>query len=193
MRPKDFDKKDAILRAATKAFAEEGYYQTKVSRIAELAGVADGTIYRYFENKESILITLYSWALGQAIESYQRRLNDCSDSKERIAALVDQYLINITLDYDLTFVLVYEARQPYREMREKIIVPTREYFALIEKVISQGIEAGEIIDIDVRMARRMFTGLLENVALDWLFNHKKTNIKQFREQIVRLICRALLK
>jgi len=193
MKTKVLDKKDAILRAATKAFAEDGYYQTKVSRIAELADVADGTIYRYFENKESILITLYSWAMDKVIQSYERRLNDCSDSKERITALVDQYLINITSDYDLTSVMVYEARQPYHEMREKIIIPTRKYFAFLEKVINQGIEAGEIIEIDVKMARRMIAGLLEQLALDWLFKHKNTDIKQFREQLEQLICRALLK
>ncbi len=48
-----------IIDAAVEVIAENGYHQSQVSKIAKQAGVADGTIYLYFKNKEDILISLF--------------------------------------------------------------------------------------------------------------------------------------
>ncbi len=53
------DKREKILQAALKLFAERGYYGTPVSLIAERANVGSGTIYRYFKDKEELVNNLY--------------------------------------------------------------------------------------------------------------------------------------
>lgn len=57
-----------IIDAAVVVIAENGYHQSQVSKIAKQAGVADGTIYLYFKNKEDILISLFKEKMGQFIE-----------------------------------------------------------------------------------------------------------------------------
>ena len=47
-----------ILEAATRVFAEKGYHRATTKDIARAAGVAEGTIYLYFENKSELLIAL---------------------------------------------------------------------------------------------------------------------------------------
>jgi TetR/AcrR family fatty acid metabolism transcriptional regulator len=54
-RPVVVDKREAILRAAIRVFAHNGYFNSKVADIASEAGVADGTVYLYFKSKEEIL------------------------------------------------------------------------------------------------------------------------------------------
>ncbi len=54
-RPVVTDKREAILRAAIRVFAHNGYFNSKVADIASEAGVADGTVYLYFKSKEEIL------------------------------------------------------------------------------------------------------------------------------------------
>ncbi|RPJ78250.1 MAG: TetR/AcrR family transcriptional regulator, partial [Deltaproteobacteria bacterium] len=49
------DKHHKILEAAIKVFAEQGFFRSTISQIAKEAGVADGTIYLYFKNKDDIL------------------------------------------------------------------------------------------------------------------------------------------
>lgn len=53
------DKRDQILEAALELFVERGFHGTAVPAIAERAGVAAGTIYRYFESKEALVNELY--------------------------------------------------------------------------------------------------------------------------------------
>lgn len=54
------DKRDAILQATLKLVAENGFHDAPCSLIAERAGVAAGTIYRYFENKDALILELYT-------------------------------------------------------------------------------------------------------------------------------------
>ena len=56
---RDKPKYKQIVDAAVIVIAENGYHQAQVSKIAKEAGVADGTIYLYFKNKEDILISLF--------------------------------------------------------------------------------------------------------------------------------------
>ncbi|MBR7952362.1 TetR/AcrR family transcriptional regulator [Burkholderia cenocepacia] len=57
-RPRSPDKHDAILAAAARALAEDGASAT-TARIAKLAGVAEGTVFTYFETKDALLNALY--------------------------------------------------------------------------------------------------------------------------------------
>lgn len=53
------DKRDDIVRAALELIAEHGFHGAPMAMIAERAGVAAGTIYRYFENKDVLINNLY--------------------------------------------------------------------------------------------------------------------------------------
>ena len=58
------DKKALISRAAIEVFAEKGFHQARVSDVAARAGVADGTIYLYFKNKEDLLLSVFEDSMG---------------------------------------------------------------------------------------------------------------------------------
>ncbi len=49
------EKYNKILQSAGSVFAEYGFHKATISQIAAQAGVADGTLYLYFKNKEDIL------------------------------------------------------------------------------------------------------------------------------------------
>ena len=61
------DKRAAILRAATRVFARNGYFNSKVADIAREADVADGTVYLYFKSKEEILHSIFDQNMAEAI------------------------------------------------------------------------------------------------------------------------------
>ncbi|MEO8551593.1 MAG: TetR family transcriptional regulator, partial [Kofleriaceae bacterium] len=59
------DKRERILDAAERIFARHGFFAAKVSDVAKEAGVADGTIYLYFKNKDDLLISLFERRMQQ--------------------------------------------------------------------------------------------------------------------------------
>ena len=63
------DKRERIIAAAVRVFAQHGFYTSKVSQVAREAGVADGTIYLYFKSKEDILLSLFVTAMQTGASS----------------------------------------------------------------------------------------------------------------------------
>jgi AcrR family transcriptional regulator len=58
-RPKSEDKRNAILNAATRVFAERGLAAAPTSEISRRAGVAEGTLFTYFKSKDDLINSLY--------------------------------------------------------------------------------------------------------------------------------------
>ena len=58
-RPKSQDKRNAILDAATRLFAERGLTAAPTSEISKQAGVAEGTLFTYFKTKDDLINALY--------------------------------------------------------------------------------------------------------------------------------------
>lgn len=61
-------RRNHILDAAAQVFAEKGFHATTIKDIAKVAGVADGTLYNYFENKTALLMGILERMQEQAIQ-----------------------------------------------------------------------------------------------------------------------------
>src|SRR6476646_6994443 len=78
------DKREAILRAAIKVFANSGYFNSKVADIAREAGVADGTVYLYFKSKEDILHSIFDRSVEEALDTARKQVAEVTDPKEKL-------------------------------------------------------------------------------------------------------------
>src|SRR5262252_8396860 len=77
-------KYEAILRAAAKVFARSGYFNAKVSDVARNAGVADGTVYLYFKNKDDLLTSIFSWAMEEFLRRARSEIAETEDPREKL-------------------------------------------------------------------------------------------------------------
>src|SRR5574341_2613717 len=76
-------KRDRILRAAIRIFSQKGYFNSRISEIARLAGVADGTIYLYFKNKDDLLISLFEEKMGEVVAEAKAKVAQAEGACER--------------------------------------------------------------------------------------------------------------
>ena len=88
---KDRPKYKQIIDAAVVVIAENGYHQAQVSKIAKQAGVADGTIYLYFKNKEDILISMFQEKLGVFISNIDEEMARVTSAKEKMLVLIRKH------------------------------------------------------------------------------------------------------
>src|SRR5712664_548429 len=105
IRPAIADKRSAILRAAIRVFANNGYFNSKVADIARAAGVADGTVYLYFKSKEEILHSVFDRSMEEAIADGRKRLEGVSDPREKLRRIAQLHLERLGADRDLAIVL----------------------------------------------------------------------------------------
>src|ERR1700754_1086281 len=85
-RRRSGDKRDRILQAAVKVFARNGFHATRVSEVAKAAGVADGTIYLYFESKEELLFSLFEDRVSRLLRFMKDELPKQADAPARLRA-----------------------------------------------------------------------------------------------------------
>jgi AcrR family transcriptional regulator len=96
-RGKRFENKEktrrAILAAALKLFAEKGFYRTTTKEIARKAGIAEGTLFNYFETKEDLALYFFEQEQARIITWYEgdRRIQRAK-LPEKLFSIVERFL-----------------------------------------------------------------------------------------------------
>ena len=99
---RDKPKYKQIVDAAVIVIAENGYHQAQVSKIAKQAGVADGTIYLYFENKEDILISVFNEKMAVFVEALQDIIENGSTSRDKLSRMIENHFNVLATDRKLS-------------------------------------------------------------------------------------------
>lgn len=188
-RPRE-DKYQAILDAATEAFAECGYFNSQISKIAKLAGVADGTIYLYFKNKEDILVSLFKERMGQFTAEIRQEISECRTAQSKLFSIIRRHLGYVQENHALAMVTQIELRQSNPQIREAITGPLREYFQIIEQVLAEGVKNGEMDLKDVKIGRQMLFGTIDAIISDWVVSKKPRSLDGVAEIVFSLFCGA---
>lgn len=82
-------KKQKILKAAYELFVKNGYKSTKIIDIAKEAGIGKGTVYEYFDSKESLLLSIFSSGLEEYLVKCQSVLDFEGTQTEKILNLIE--------------------------------------------------------------------------------------------------------
>lgn len=181
-------KYNQIIDAAVIVIAQNGYYQAQVSKIAKQAGVADGTIYLYFKNKEDILISLFHEKMGYFVEQIEEEIKGKTTASEKLHVLIQKHFQNLSEDVNLAIVTQLELRQSNKELRLKINDVLRGYLNLIDQIIIEGKENGEFLpDLNNLLARQMIFGTIDETVTTWVMNEQKYSLPDLAPDVHRLL------
>ncbi|MDP4169565.1 MAG: TetR/AcrR family transcriptional regulator [Bacillota bacterium] len=181
-----------IIDAAVLVIAENGYHQAQVSKIAKQAGVADGTIYLYFKNKEDILISLFEEKMGNFIEKISEKIAGKETAAEKLLMMIEAHFGLLSRDKHLAIVTQLELRQSNKELRLKINDVLKGYLKVIETILKDGKERGEFSSMsDVRLARQMIFGTIDETVTSWVMNDQKYELEALGKSVHQLLINGL--
>lgn len=167
-------KRERILRAAIRIFSQKGYFNSKISEIARLAGVADGTIYLYFKNKDDLLISLFEEKMGEVVTDIRARVADGSGALSRLQIFIRNHMDLLTREAGLIEVIQVELRQSNKFMKEYVPVKFLEYLDVISGILEDGKREGVFRpDLNVTLARRAIFGALDEISLAYVLSRKR--------------------
>lgn len=192
MVKKDKPKYKQIIDAAVIVIAENGYHQAQVSKIAKQAGVADGTIYLYFKNKEDILISVFQEKMGLFVSKLGDILEQEVSASDKLHLMIKSHFDLLANDLHLAIVTQLELRQSNHELRIKINGVLREYLLLMDKILVNGMETGEFDkDMDIRLARQMVFGTMDETITTWVMNDHKYDLVKLAPKVHRLLMKGM--
>jgi len=146
------------MDAAIKVFSRKGFNGTTTREIAREAGIAEGTIFRYFKTKKDLFLSLLSPFVVQSLADILEEVYGEDDETVLKAILRNRFEI-INKNIDLVKLLIAES-QFHPELRDRFVGKiVMEAAGLLEKYIVQKIEEGEYQDIDPAIAVRALAGM----------------------------------
>jgi TetR/AcrR family fatty acid metabolism transcriptional regulator len=184
-RPNSIDKREAILRAATRVFARNGYFNSKVSDIAKAAGVADGTVYLYFKSKEEILHSIFERTMNEGIEQVKGQLAEIADAREKLRRLAHLQLERLGADRELAIVFQVELRGSTKFMEAFSAAGFAEYLGLIRETIEAGQNAGVFRkDLSATVCAKILFGALDEMATNWILSDRGYELEPMADPVL---------
>ncbi len=157
-----------ILEAAIKVFAEQGFFHSTISQIAQEAGVAGGTIYLYFKSKDDILLQFFDYKTKKIFAGFREEIDKTGNAIDKLKNFIRRHLTEFQRDKNMAIVFQAEARQT-RHIEKQIKEITKMYLGMVGELIEQGQEEGSIRkDLYVSLVKRYILGAVDEVINTWV-------------------------
>jgi len=189
MRLKEGNKEKDILDASIRVFAEYGYHQSKISKIAEVAGVATGSVYLYYKNKETILHKIFE-NLWKDLEKGMRVIAERSDLNpiEKLDGMIDLFFDKLINTPKLAIVFVNEMQFILEGGSSSFMKSYDKFLGLAGQVFTEGMKDGSINpNVDIDITRHFLLGGLRTLIREWAHDQEALPLNTIRNSVKYLI------
>jgi TetR/AcrR family fatty acid metabolism transcriptional regulator len=188
MRVKEGNKEKDIIEAAIIVFAKYGYHSSKISKIAETANVATGSVYVYYKNKEDILLKIFSELWTRLYSELDIIASNSSISSiEKLDSMIDLIFDVFAEKPALAMVFVNEQNHLERSNKKEFTNYYDKFLDKGEVIVRKGISEGLISEnIDITIFRNFVFGAIRHLVHCWVrdpqiftINKTRMNVKLF--------------
>jgi AcrR family transcriptional regulator len=186
-RVKTISKKEEILEAASRVFAEKEFHEVLIDDVAALAGVGKGTVYRYFRTKEELYFETILQAFDDLTATLAEAVAKEASPMSRLERIARESLRFSWERRHLLSLLQGDERR--FAMREAELRRRREgMMALVQKVILDGIERREFRGVDARIAAELFRGMIRAANC---FRTEDDSVEGLVQEIIGIFARGV--
>ncbi len=168
--------------------AENGFFNARVSEIAARAGVADGTVYLYFKNKDHILREAIDTAFRSFFDRAKHEIQGVESARTQLELLARLHLETLAAHRHLAIVMQTEVRQSARFIAEFSHQHLVDYLNLVREVVrlgqDQGIFRREVSD---RLVAHCMFGALDEMVSSWVFTGRSFDPEKTASAVLNLI------
>jgi TetR/AcrR family fatty acid metabolism transcriptional regulator len=190
---KNYLRRNQIINAAIKVFAEKGFYNAKVADVARAAGVADGTIYLYFKNKDDLLISLFETKMEQILERFRSTLQTILTAREKLRRFIRLHFMLLEEDQNLAEVFQVELRQSSKFLKDYHNQKFIDFLNLIGQIINEGQRNGEFRnDIRINTTKLAIFGAVDEIARQWILTPEpKSQLQDIAAELTKIFLSGL--
>jgi AcrR family transcriptional regulator len=189
------DKRRQILDAAIRVFARQGFHSTRVSDIADEAGVAYGLVYHYFSSKDEVLNELFIERWSLLLAAIEETDKTGASPREKLAAVATFIFDSYRHDPELMKVIIVEVTRAANSFGQTHLEEIRRAYESIAKIVEEGQGSGAFRgDVAPMFASLAFYGAIEQLLSGWIFGTipaSDTDFDEARDLLVTTICDGL--
>jgi TetR/AcrR family fatty acid metabolism transcriptional regulator len=183
-----------IMLTARVVFCEKGYSDALLAEVAERAGVAEGTIYRYFTGKRDLLIKVVEHWYEDMLTDYDRQLHGIRGTWNRLRFMIWRHLSVIHNDPAMCRLIFNELRSGPEYRETAVFELNREYTNRTLAIIQDAMDSGEFrAGIPLRIVREMIYGGVEHHTWSYLRGDGDFSPEEVADAITDIIYRGLVR
>lgn len=187
------DIRPRIVETSWRLFHEKGFGETTINDIIREAGISKGTFYYYFRSKDNLLDTLSDVLDAE----YKRLAADLPEEMNAFDKLVQlnyeiHTFINDNIDYKLLAYLY--STQIIKDHSSSLLDRNRYYFRLLEQIIEEGRNKGELTDELSVSETVKYYGLEERALVtDWCMNNGNYHLGEYSKKMFPMMIEGIRK
>ncbi len=202
LAPKTIQKRAEILTVSLDVFAREGFGNTDVQVIADLAGVGKGTVYRHFGNKEQLFLATAKFSLEQVAQHVLKKLG----GQEQVEVFYQKHGAAELLRTIATACAEYYRRHPQaveimiqeRAQFRESVFPTHlmhreETRGGVDEIVAQAIKSGEFRQVDAADVTTAYADLLYGCVVNGCLDGSKSKLVKRVQTSVDIFLAGLVK
>lgn len=186
-------KRDALLDAATRLFARQGYENTEVDAIAAAAGVAKGTVYFHFQAKEKLFLAVADYGMRRLSEHTLKSIEGLTDIVEILRTAGVEAAGFFQTHPDLVEILLQERVQFRGSIPDTHLLYREKNREVFEPLFQRGVAAGVLRDVDAQEALTAGANMLFGLVVTSCVEGRSQDIRRRAHFAVDLWLRAILK
>jgi len=180
------------LEAAVRVFAEQGFHQATIAQIARQAGVADGTIYLYFKNKDDILVHIFNERTRSVFNRFREAVKEADGAVGKLKALVSSHLAEFQADVHMAAVYQVWTHQFQRVAEPQIKEMSKMYLDIVSEIVELGQQEGTLRkDLYLGLVKRFIIGAIDEVINTWLHAGGRYDLSTMADPLVDLFIRGI--
>jgi TetR/AcrR family fatty acid metabolism transcriptional regulator len=185
-------KRESIIRAAIEVFSNKDFKTASISEIAQKAGVANGTIYQYFSNKEDLFFSIPIEKTNEFRSQLELHLEGISGAFNKIRKFVWYFLYFFQTNPAYGRILMLEMRVSKSFVRTEAYDFLKKSVSPVLNIIIEGQKEGIIRqDTDIYIMRHLILGTLEHAVSRWLLKGETYDIIEYHHGVSRLLIDGL--
>ncbi len=182
------EKYQRILDAAVEVIAERGYFNSPVSAIAARAGVADGTIYLYFKNKDEVLKKAIDTTVGRFHEQVEREFQTLTGPREQLEFIARLHLESASVNRSMAILMQTEMRQSARFIAEFSHHHLVRYIQVVREVVRRGQQQGVFRrDVSDGVVAHCLFGAIDELLSSAVFTGREYEAKSTAAQVIDVV------
>jgi AcrR family transcriptional regulator len=183
-------RREEILKAAERVFAEKGFHSSTVAEIAKEAEFAIGTLYQFFQNKEDLYYTMMIEKFDLLYSTLRTEVNKSKKCVEKLKLLVEAMFsfVEENVDFFKIFSMELNVLKPSMEnkLREQLILKHFAYIKLMSDVIKEGMREGIFKKGNPDDYSSTLSGMMNIFSFNWILNQQKDALKAKATFIINL-------
>ena len=163
-----------------------GFHKATISQIAQEAGVADGTIYLYFKNKDDILYQYIQFKTTAFFEKTRIKVDATEGAEEKLRNLIRCHLEEFQKDRNMAIIFQTEVRY-LRNISLQMKDISKWYLDFLTEIIELGQMEGNLRqDLFIGLVKRFILGAVEGIINTWVAGDGKYDLTAMADPLVDL-------